>query len=617
MAKGLKEAIEANDPAQVAAALKGVKDLNRKLSGATAPLAYACQVGADKVLETLIKAGAVAEKKNMYGGETPFWAAAERGRFEAMKRLLELKQVSEKTLTFALEQACFKGQADLLEFLLKETKAPITIQMFRLAAASPKAAEVVKLLLKQGADPNLRFDKSGEASAMTPLHEFADSGKPGVIRALIESGADVNARDGFGRTPLMILATSFDRKPTAEQLKALKEILEFGADPKLVDDLGNDAIDYCLFESLRNQAEPPQNVIDMLRKADAKGSATTIDLFAAIRKNDRKKMEAAIKNGADVNRLTPPPGRGTPLGWAVSDEPESEKLVELLLKAGADPNRSADNETVLMHAAKTGNFAVVKKLVEAGANVHTVYRSGEYIENAYSAAEGKEQIRTFLKSLGATNPIYEEADSLQAGVASWNDFSELLVKTDVRKAANGLAKLIGGKVTADVYGKTVAPGKRAYVVIRPKGMAWANIFQIAPPPNRFEDLKKKGAFAVEVAKSCQAPVLSIDYSDTSDAASIVRMEAGGQKTADEGWDAESLQEMVDAMGNEAPAWAKKKLAESDKEAPSSKERLEALAKKEKFVVAAFGFYSGEGGKLEVEVRGCGAEAFDGAAFVSV
>src|SRR5437764_4646190 len=71
MAKGLKEAIEANDPAAVAAALKGVKDINRKLPGAAAPLVYACEVGADKILDTLIKAGAVAEKKNMYGGETP------------------------------------------------------------------------------------------------------------------------------------------------------------------------------------------------------------------------------------------------------------------------------------------------------------------------------------------------------------------------------------------------------------------------------------------------------------------------------------------------------------------------------------------------------------------
>ncbi|HUS34688.1 MAG TPA: ankyrin repeat domain-containing protein, partial [Verrucomicrobiae bacterium] len=552
MAKGLKEAIDANDPAAVAAALKGVKDINRKLPGASAPFLYACEKGADKVLETLIKAGAIVEKRNMYGGETPFWAAAQKGAFAVMKRLMELKQVSEGTLAFAVETAGYEGKLELLEFLLKEAKPAITIQTLRLAAASPKAADVFKMLLKYGADPNLHFDKPGEAPAMTPLHEFADSEKPAVIRALAGSGANVNAQDGLGRTPLMIQAAGFERDSGAKQMEMLKTLLELGAAGALADKFGNDAIDYLAVEFLGSSRKAPKEVIEILRKAGAKGNAATVELFEAIRKNDLKKIQAAIKNGADINRVSP--SGGTPLGWAVSDEPESEQLVDILLKAGADPNRSRDGQTVLMRAARRGNLAVIKRLIEAGADVNTVYRSGEYIENAYSAADGNEEIRKFLKSLGAGIPKYEEAKALQAGVASWNDFSELLVKSDVKNAAEGLAKLIGGKVTMNVYGKTVTPGKPAYVVIRPKGMEWSNIFQIAPPPNRFEDLKKKGAVAAEIARSCHAPVLSIDYSDTSDAASIVRVEPSGKKTEDKGWDSESLQEMVDALGEEAPAW---------------------------------------------------------------
>ena len=46
--------------------------------------------------------------------------------------------------------------------------------------------------------------------------------------------------------------------------------------------------------------------------------------------------------------------------------------------------------------------------------------------------------------------------------------------------------------------------------------------------------------------------------------------------------------MVEAMGDKAPGWAKKKLAETDEDAPASTERLEMLAEREKFVVAAFG-----------------------------
>ena len=42
------------------------------------------------------------------------------------------------------------------------------------------------------------------------------------------------------------------------------------------------------------------------------------------------------------------------------------------------------------------------------------------------------------------------------------------------------AYLIGGRVERDVYGKTITPGKRAYLVVRVVGMEWCNVFQLAP-----------------------------------------------------------------------------------------------------------------------------------------
>src|SRR5438045_950903 len=103
-------------------------------------------------------------------------------------------------------------------------------------------------------------------------------------------------------------------------------------------------------------------------------------------------------------------------------------------------------------------------------------------------------------------------------------------------------------------------------------MDWCNIFQIAPLRLRFEDEKKTEAFATELAKVAGASVLSIEYSDTSDAASILRVEPDGKKMQDQGWDHETLKEMVEAMGDEAPEWAKKQLAGSDEDEPSSTER---------------------------------------------
>ena len=49
--------------------------------------------------------------------------------------------------------------------------------------------------------------------------------------------------------------------------------------------------------------------------------------------------------------------------------------------------------------------------------------------------------------------------------------------------------------------------------------------EVAPPPQRFDDSKNTEALAQHLAKAVRAAVLQIEYSDTSDAASVSRFEA--------------------------------------------------------------------------------------------
>ena len=56
----------------------------------------------------------------------------------------------------------------------------------------------VKALLKSGAEVDVRYP----GTEMTPLHWAAASGYPDVVEVLLNAGANVNARDFAGRTPL-------------------------------------------------------------------------------------------------------------------------------------------------------------------------------------------------------------------------------------------------------------------------------------------------------------------------------------------------------------------------------------------------------------------------------
>jgi len=85
-------------------------------------------------------------------------------------------------------------------------------------------------------------------------------------------------------------------------------------------------------------------------------------------------VEILIKRRADVNALTQNSGNGrvTPLLKNVFRENGGdEKIVRLLLEAGADPEIRIGGWSALSQAAGAGNLSVVKVLLDFGADVNT------------------------------------------------------------------------------------------------------------------------------------------------------------------------------------------------------------------------------------------------------
>lgn len=83
------------------------------------------------------------------------------------------------------------------------------------------------LLYKAALDGNPKPDTSqlGGCEGKTPLHM---AHTPDQVRALLDAGADVNAADEFGVTPLH--RQSIPLRPTAENLEIVEMLLEAGAD---------------------------------------------------------------------------------------------------------------------------------------------------------------------------------------------------------------------------------------------------------------------------------------------------------------------------------------------------------------------------------------------------
>jgi ankyrin repeat protein len=102
----------------------------------------------------------------------------------------------------ALGLACYFGHYDVAEYLIK-AGAPINSRSHNELEAAPLQSaaaaghvKIAALLLKHGADPNIR-----EQGGYTPLHAAAQNGDLEMIHTLLYGGADLDAKSDDGTIP--------------------------------------------------------------------------------------------------------------------------------------------------------------------------------------------------------------------------------------------------------------------------------------------------------------------------------------------------------------------------------------------------------------------------------
>ena len=133
--------------------------------------------------------------------------AAATGRTKHIVRLLAHRP--ELVNAFAddgfqpLGLACFFGHSEAAEYLIKagaSVNTPSNNELTAtplLSAAAGNHTSIVRMLLKSGANPNVR-----ERGAYTPLHAAAENGNVEIIQLLIFGGADLHARSDEGQLPV-------------------------------------------------------------------------------------------------------------------------------------------------------------------------------------------------------------------------------------------------------------------------------------------------------------------------------------------------------------------------------------------------------------------------------
>ncbi len=449
----LIDAVKSGSPQAVSALLRQKADVNAAEADGTTALHWAAHANNLEMARLLLRAGANVNAVNRYG-VAPLRLAVEAGNVALAEALLKAganPNAAIPTGESVLMTAARVGDPATLKLLIgagaqvnaAEATQGQTALMY---AARENHAAAVKVLVEGGADvnarskplewPEFKFNTGGMIYTVQPVGGWsaamfaAREGAIDAVRALADVRADLNLPDPDGTTPL-ILAIVNARFDTAVAL------LEKGANPNAADNMGMTplyaAVDMHTLSPLMGRPAPALrdsiDAVEMARVLLRRGAnpnlqlkrpiigrhtANTGDaslgegstaLMRAAKSGDAPMIKVLLEGGADP-RLTQKDGTtavmiatsargqrvyaGTASVGTPATDQDALDAVTLLLSAPVDVNAAnANGQTALHNAAARGADAIVKLLVEKGARLDAKDRLGRLpIDIARGAAGG-------------------------------------------------------------------------------------------------------------------------------------------------------------------------------------------------------------------------------------
>lgn len=208
------------------------------------------------------------------------------------------------------------------------------------------------------ANPDLVNARDGEGS--TPLHW---AWKEDIATLLLEHGADVNAKNAYGYTPLLI-SVMYGRK------NIVTTLLKNGADVDIKDNDGQTPLHNVSIHSLPNSGDIAALLLECGADINAKSNNGWTPLHSA---NTKDVAEILLSRGADVNARD---NRGrTPLHWAYKE------VAQLLLANGADVDARDNRGRTPLHSSFEGRSLggwedYARLLLDKGADINARDNSG-------------------------------------------------------------------------------------------------------------------------------------------------------------------------------------------------------------------------------------------------
>ncbi len=304
-------------------------DLNAQLENGNTPLILATYYNNKTVVNMLLENDANANIKNN-AGETALSIAVKNNFKEIAKLLVTNGANLEETNLYDLS----RGETLLIFYSEK----------------SPNDHHAARLLISLGADVNAKDDLG-----RTPLFFAAAYNRMNLAKLLILNGADVNAKDSG--IPLHVAAYR-------GHLNIVNLLIEEGAEINLKDTLGFSPLSKA---AASKNAELVKYLISKGANLNYSSNINSSAIHQAAMRGRAEIVQILIDNGVGVDRII---SKITPI--MLCTDPDT---IKILIDNGAEVNRKREGDrdafTSLHYNAKRGSPESIKALIENGANLNT------------------------------------------------------------------------------------------------------------------------------------------------------------------------------------------------------------------------------------------------------
>ncbi|HEX5109412.1 MAG TPA: ankyrin repeat domain-containing protein [Vicinamibacterales bacterium] len=420
----LVQAAKAAEQAEVMALLARGADPNQRSADGTTALHWAVRNNDAMLVDRLLRAGARPHPENRYG-VTPIALACESGSAAIVERLLKAGVSADATGPYgetALHTCAYSGNTAAVRVLLAAHASVDPGDSWRghtplMWAAAKGHPETMQALIDAGADVNARStiikwerqrtdeprDKWLPPGGWTPLLLAARQDCVTCVDVLAAAGADLNIVDPERHTALIIALIN-------GHYDVAGRLIDHGADLDMQDQVGQTALWAAVdAHTMPDSNRPPptelENTLsawDIVVKLVEKGAAVDVPL------RQRVPYRTKIDRGADgiLGAGTTPLLRAAKTGDA--------KVVELLLEHGANPRAAVRGTNGILLAANVGTsesdrtgrrktdadaIETIRLLMKAGVDINAADAQGRTAAHG-AALWGMTSVIRFLKENG-------------------------------------------------------------------------------------------------------------------------------------------------------------------------------------------------------------------------